>query len=65
MRYYLAIESYLNALSLPPAQQFEQRLANWHRGVEGYPRQLRELGRNEYVAMKREQLKRQQATAGG
>jgi hypothetical protein len=65
MRYYLAIESYLGALSLPPAQQFEQRLASWHRGVESYPRQLRELGRNEYVAMKREQLKRQQATAGG
>ncbi len=65
MRYYLAIESYLDALSLPPAQQLEQRLANWHRGVEGYPRQLSELGRNEYVAMKREQVRQQQAAAGG
>ncbi len=64
MRYYLAIEAYLGALSLPPAQQFEQRLANWHRGVEGYPRQLSELGRSEYVTMKREQVRQQQAAGG-
>ncbi len=57
MRYYLAIEAYLGALSLPPAQQFEQRLADWHRGVERYPRQLRELSRSEYLAMKRQQFR--------
>jgi len=64
MRYYLAIEAYLGALSLPPAQQFEKRLADWHSGVERYPIQLRELERGEYVAMKREQIRRQQATGG-
>jgi hypothetical protein len=64
MRYYLAVEAYLGALSLPPAQQFEKRLADWHSGVERYPVQLRELERGEYVAMKREQVQRQQAAGG-
>ncbi len=64
MRYYLAIEAYLGALSLPPAQQFEKRLADWQSGVERYPVQLRELERDEYLAMKREQVRRQQAAGG-
>ncbi len=64
MRYYLAIEAYLGALSLPSAQQFEKRLADWHSGVERYPVQLRELERGEYVAMKREQVRRQRAVGG-
>jgi hypothetical protein len=64
MRYYLAIEAYLGALSLPLDQQFEQRLVDWHGGVERYARQLRELERNEYVTMKREQVRRQRAAGG-
>jgi hypothetical protein len=64
MRYYLAIEAYLGALGLPPAQQVEKRLADWHSGVERYPRQLRELERGEYLAMKREQVRQQQAAGG-
>ena len=64
MRYYLAIEAYLGALSLPPQQQFEKRLADWHSGVERYARQLHELERSEYVAMKREQVRRQRSAGG-
>lgn len=64
MRYYLAVESYLGALSLPPAQQFEKRLAAWHAGVERYPLQLHELELGEYLALKRTQLQRQQALGG-
>jgi hypothetical protein len=64
MRYYLAIEAFLGALSLPPEQQFEQRLAAWHSGVERHARQLRELDRGEYVAMKREQVRRQRSAGG-
>lgn len=64
MRYYLAIEAYLGALSLPPAQRFEKRLAEWHTGVERYPLQLHELERGEYLDLKREQLRRQQALGG-
>ncbi len=64
MRYDLAIEAYLGALSLPPAQQLDKRLDSWHSGVERYPRQLRELERSEYVAMKREQVRTQQRPGG-
>ena len=64
MRYYLAIEAYLSALSLPPAMRFEKRLADWHTGVERYPLQLHELERSEYLGLKREQLRRQQAPGG-
>jgi hypothetical protein len=60
MRYYLAIEAYLGALSLPPAQQFERRLADWHAGIERYPRQLHELTLGEYLDLKRAQALRQQ-----
>ncbi len=56
MRYYLAIEAYLGALDTPPALQMSQRLNDWHSGVERYPRQLHELERNEYLALKRGQL---------
>ena len=64
MRYYLAVESYLGSLSLPPAQRFEKRLADWHAGVERYPLQLHELELGEYLALKRTQLRRQQALGG-
>jgi len=58
MRYYLAIEAYLGALSLPPAQQVERRLADWFAGIERYPRQLHELELGEYLALKRGQMQR-------
>jgi hypothetical protein len=64
MRYYLAIEAYLGALQSPPAAQFEKRLADWYAGIERYPRQLHDLERAEYLALKREQLRRQQAAGG-
>lgn len=61
MRYYLAIEAYLGALSVPPAAQFEKRLNDWYGAVERYPRQLHEIGKEEYVEMKRRENLRQQA----
>jgi hypothetical protein len=63
MRYYLAVESYLGALSLPVAQQFEKRLAAWFAGTERHPAQLHEVERSEYLALKRGQM-RQQAPGG-
>ena len=65
MRYYLAIEAYLASLAQPPARQFEQRLADWQTGVERYPRQLRELERDEYLALKRGQRRAQSEPSGG
>lgn len=60
MRYYLAIEAYLGALSAPPAQQAEKRLNAWFDGVERYRVQLHELERGEYLDMKRKEIRRQQ-----
>lgn len=57
MRYYLAIEAYLGALSLPAPQQFEKRLADWYAGVERYPLQLHDLERAEYLELKRGQVR--------
>jgi hypothetical protein len=64
MRYYLAIEAYLGALDLPPAQQLAKRLNDWHSGVERYPRQLHELERAEYLELKRSEVKRQNVAGG-
>lgn len=59
MRYYLAINAYLEAATAAPGAQFERRLQNWFTAVEQYPRQLHEMDRQEYLAMKRAENQRQ------
>ncbi|WP_034296898.1 hypothetical protein [Herbaspirillum sp. RV1423] len=59
MRYYLAIDAYLSGLAMSPTQQLEQRLQAWFSATERYPRQLHELDKNEYLAMKRKEYARQ------
>ena len=61
MRYYLAIEAFLGALSAPPQAQLEKRLRDWFAATERYPRQLHEMEQSEYLAMKRQEILRQQA----
>jgi hypothetical protein len=61
MRYYLAIEAYLGALSVPPAAQLEKRLKDWYVETERYPRQLHEIEKNDYLEMKRSEYVRQQS----
>ena len=61
MRYYLAIEAYLGALSVPPAAQLEKRLKDWYVETERYPRQLHEIEKNDYLEMKRREYVRQQS----
>ena len=61
MRYYLAIDAYLAALNTPPESQSEKRLQLWYANIENYPRQLHEVEKEEYMAMKRKEYKRQQA----
>ena len=63
MRYYLAVEAYLGALGLPPAEQSERRMRDWYASIERYPVQLHELERNQYLEMKRKEILRQQAAA--
>jgi hypothetical protein len=61
MRYYLAIEAYLGALSVPSPQQVDRRLSDWFDASERYPLQLREMEREEYLEMKRREIVRQQS----
>lgn len=53
MRYYLAVEAYLDSLAAPQGQRLEARLRRWYTATARYP-QLREtVGPDEYVEMKR------------
>ncbi len=61
MRYYLAIEAYLDARSAPPGEQVEKRIRNWYAGTERYARQLHEMEQAEYLHMKRKEIARQKA----
>ena len=55
MRYYLAIDAYLDA---PAEAQLPQRLAQWFDSTERYARQLHEVERTDYLEMKRNEYKR-------
>lgn len=63
MRYYLALDAYLDSLSVPPGQQLERRLQAWFAATEKYPRQLHEVERDAYLRMKREEVRRQRAAS--
>jgi hypothetical protein len=63
MRYYLAIDAHLASLSVPPDQRLEKRIQTWFNSTEQYARQLHEMDRAQYVAMKRGEYERQQALA--
>nr|WP_316641057.1 hypothetical protein [uncultured Roseateles sp.] len=57
MRHYLALGVYLDTLNLPPATRTEQRLVAWFDATERYPMQLHELERDDYLSMKRKELR--------
>jgi hypothetical protein len=55
MRYFLTLDAYLAA----PAQgQGEQRRQAWFKAIERYPKQLHEVDRDTYLALKREDRQR-------
>lgn len=62
MRYYLAIDAYLDSLALPAGQQLDQRLRAWFDATDKYPRQLHEVERDDYLRMKRDEVARQTAS---
>jgi hypothetical protein len=61
MRYQLAIETYFSALSVPPDARPEKRLTEYYAVSERYPRQLHDVERKDYLALKRKELVRQQS----
>ena len=62
MRYYLAIDAYLQSLQLPPASQANARLEKWFDATEQYPVQLREADKSSYMVMKKSEIQRQQTS---
>jgi hypothetical protein len=52
MRYFLALQSYLDTLSLPANQRFEASLNEWYGYTLKYRRQLYEVDRQEYLDAK-------------
>jgi hypothetical protein len=65
MRYYLAIDAYLLSLSAAQADQQNLRLEKWFDSTEQYPVQLRETDKASYLAMKKDEIKRQQSALPG
>jgi hypothetical protein len=61
MRYYLAVEAHLASLSAPPQQQLDKRLQAWFDSAERYARQLHEMDRAQYIALKKADAQQQQA----
>jgi hypothetical protein len=59
MRYYLAFEAYLGVAALPPAQRLDKSLRDWFDATERYARQLHEVERGPYLAMKAHEVQRQ------
>lgn len=60
MRYYLAINAHMASLSAPEGQRVDKRMQAWFDSTERYPRQLHEMDRSTYLAMKRGEYERQQ-----
>ena len=53
VRYYLAIQAYMDSLKIPLNQRFEKRNSRWYDLTARFPRQLYELDKDEYLANKR------------
>jgi hypothetical protein len=58
MRHFLAIDVYLSSLAIPPPDRLAWRIDDWFAAAEKYPRQLHEMERDEYVAMKQKEAPR-------
>jgi hypothetical protein len=53
VRYYLAIQAFMDSLKIPPNQRFEKRNSRWYDLTARFPRQLYELDKGEYLTNKR------------
>lgn len=58
MRYFLAIDAFLDSLRAPGDARVEKRIREWFAATERYPRQLHEMELDEYLAMKRREYSR-------
>lgn len=59
MRYFLAVQAYLDTLIGPAPKQFESRLSRWFDLTDRYHAQLYELDKGDYLKYKREERTQQ------
>lgn len=53
MRYYLAVEAFLESLQAPPRERLETRLRDWYAAIDQYPQLKEDVDREEYLRLKR------------
>ncbi|MCJ7772395.1 MAG: hypothetical protein MUP22_04590 [Desulfobacterales bacterium] len=53
VRYYFAIQAYLDTLKLPEKNRFEQRIQLWYSFTDRFKNQLYELPREDYISSKK------------
>jgi hypothetical protein len=63
MRYFLALDAYLDGLSVPPHERADKRLITWYQSIEQFPAQLHEVDRATYLALKHEDRQRDEAAS--
>ena len=59
VRYYFALQTYMDSLKLPSEQRFEQRINQWYDLTARYPIQLYEMDKEDYLANKRREYANQ------
>ena len=65
VRYYLAIQAYLDVGDLPQEHRFDCRLRRWYALTDRYRRQLFEMDEREYLAVKHRERRDEVVVAGG
>lgn len=55
IRYYFAIQSYLETLAQKPDTRFQARIRRWFELTERYPQQLHELDKKDYLTYKQQE----------
>jgi hypothetical protein len=59
VRYYLALQTYMDTLNVPAEQRFEKRINEWYDLTAHYPVQLYEMDKEDYLANKRREYANQ------
>lgn len=62
MRHFLAIEAWLATANVPAPARLDARLSEWFDATERYPRQLHEMGKDEYLRLKRQAAARSRSS---
>jgi hypothetical protein len=59
VRYFLAVQAYLQSLAVPPGERFEKRHALWYDLSHTYRKQLYSMSKDEYMTRKRSEYRNQ------